>query len=225
MPFIRFICPHCEKPAEVQATAVTRSRPCPHCAETVVLQVASKVPGRGLVKRRAVLVDPPAEPGAKALTVKAGPSEPPPASPAPLPVMVGPAYDPVGLEGDVIERLKLDPEVVETRRRLTRGVVLVAVCIVTALVLDRISPWSLREKFPAQEAPAAASPKAPVTKNDNNVIGLIRSEKSPAPGAVELPASIVFEGAAQPVPEVAGEPDKPSPNPIRIVLPADQTPR
>jgi hypothetical protein len=53
MALAKFVCPHCEKPGEVQVTAVTRSRPCPHCGEQVMLQVAEKA-SKG--KRKALLV-------------------------------------------------------------------------------------------------------------------------------------------------------------------------
>ena len=36
MPSVLFLCPHCEKHAEVQVTSVTRSRPCPYCGEAVL---------------------------------------------------------------------------------------------------------------------------------------------------------------------------------------------
>jgi len=138
--------------------------------------------------------------------------------------MDGPAYEPVGLVGDVIERLKVDPEVVETRRRLTRGVVMVAVCIVAAIILDRVSPWSLRERGPVQTAPAPLKPAPSVTKKENNVIGMVGSDTDPAAGK-SLPEAIVFEGAAQADPEVAGELPASPPNPIRIQVPAPQTAR
>jgi hypothetical protein len=51
MALFRFVCPYCEKPAEVQVTGVTRSRPCPHCEKSVMLQVGGKDS-----RRRALLV-------------------------------------------------------------------------------------------------------------------------------------------------------------------------
>lgn len=189
------------------------------------MQVASRAPGQGLVKRRAVLVNPSAESGVQPVVVKMVKTEPPAPSALPLPVMEGPAYDPVVLAGDVIERLKVDPEVVETRRRLIRGVVVVVLCIVATIILNRLSPWSFRADVPAEMSPAAASPRAPHTKKENNVIGLIRSEQNPAAGAADMPNTIVFEGVAQRGPEVAGEAPDAKPKPIRIVVPTEQTPR
>lgn len=53
MPAVSLVCPHCEKPVKVQVTGVTRSRPCPECGETLMLQVAEK---NKKAKRRALLM-------------------------------------------------------------------------------------------------------------------------------------------------------------------------
>ena len=63
MPALSLVCPHCERPVEVQVTSVTRSRPCPECGEMLMLQVAEKTKK---AKRRALLMgsavpQPPAE--------------------------------------------------------------------------------------------------------------------------------------------------------------------
>lgn len=166
MPIVRFVCPHCEKPAEVQVTGVTRSRPCPHCGENVVLQVAFLTKDTGLSKRPALLVNsvsdaPPREPMP---APKVRPPVPvavqrsqaevgaPPgnedeeaqledgAAPGkrPLPVMRGPAYEPKELGGTVVERMRLDPEVRQLKIRLALGAA--AVVAALAFVFAGLTP-------------------------------------------------------------------------------------
>ena len=152
MPIVRFVCPHCDKPAEVQVSGVTRSRPCPHCGGSVVLQVAFVAKDTGYSKRPALLVnsvsDAPVAESTVApklgslvpVAVKRSQSEPP-ADPEPpsaeaadtvpddaavpvrrqLPVMRGPAYEPKELDGSVLERMRLDPEVRQLKLRLALG--------------------------------------------------------------------------------------------------------
>lgn len=228
MPVIRFICPHCEKPAEVQVTAVARSRPCPLCAQPVVLQVASRGAGDGVIKRRALLVNP--APTKIPDVVPAPPVEIPAKeqlavvvpSPA-LPVMNGPVYESKGFVGDVLEQLRYDPEVVETRRRLTHGVMAVAVCIVLALVWDRVSPWSPQNAPKETVAPVSQKiqPSSPI-KKETNAIGMIPRSADEKAEATGPPTAIQFQGAANQEP--AAEPDR-QVQPIRIVVPAQNATR
>lgn len=53
MPAVSLICPHCEKPVEVQVAGVTRTRPCPSCGEMLVLQTTEK---STKARRRALLM-------------------------------------------------------------------------------------------------------------------------------------------------------------------------
>ncbi len=53
MAVASLVCPHCEKPVELQVSGVTRSRPCPECGEMLMLQVAEK---GNKTKRRALLM-------------------------------------------------------------------------------------------------------------------------------------------------------------------------
>lgn len=53
MPAVSLVCPHCEKPVEIQVAGVTRTRPCPSCGETLVLQMAEK---NTKARRRALLM-------------------------------------------------------------------------------------------------------------------------------------------------------------------------
>lgn len=128
MPSALFVCPHCEKHAEVQVTTVTRSRPCPHCSELVVLQVACK---DRKAKRRALLIA-----GAKCSIF----------AQETLPKSVpGPVYDPLPLEGEVFERMKMDPEIQAARKTFLIGLGVVIAAIIAAVV------WHY---MPASEEPA-----------------------------------------------------------------------
>ena len=111
MPAISLVCPHCEKPVNVQVTAVTRSRPCPHCDATLLLQVAE---GTG-VKRKALLVAP--KQGAVIPQAEA----------------VQPTAE--VLAGDPFERMRMDPQLQRMRTRLWTGVALMAcgIAVVTGL--------------------------------------------------------------------------------------------
>lgn len=112
MPSVLFQCPHCEKHAEVQVTSVTRSRPCPYCGEAVLLQMGTKDN-----RRRALLV------GA------------PEIAPGVVDKPLAPAYEPQSLEGEVFERMKMDPELRAFRNRLLTGVaVMVGLVIITVVM-------------------------------------------------------------------------------------------
>lgn len=113
MPSVLFLCPHCEKHAEVQVTSVTRSRHCPHCGEPVLLQM-----GRKESKRRALLV------GSAELPL--GVTDKP----------LTPAYEPKSLEGEVLERMRMDPELRVFRNKVLAGVVTVAGAILAVVFAD-----------------------------------------------------------------------------------------
>lgn len=95
-------------------TSVTRSRPCPHCGEAVLLQMGAKD-----TKRRALLV---------------GAPEISPAIICDKPL--APAYEPQALEGEVFERMKMDPEVRAFRNKLLIGIAVVVGLIIVAVVAD-----------------------------------------------------------------------------------------
>ena len=150
MPAVSLVCPHCEKPVEVQVTGVTRSRPCPECGEILMLQVAEK---NKKAKRRALLMggsvpETPAEstlqiPTRKAAAAKIESTEaPPPAEEQPAKASEAPAeaeeqrpptgsharslsfvpsHEPQVLPGDAFERMRMDPEIKEFRKRLILG--------------------------------------------------------------------------------------------------------
>lgn len=159
MPAVLFVCPHCEKQAEVQVTSVTRSRPCPHCSEYVVLQVSCK---DRKSKRKALLIAPPGTPVV---------ADEPLVKPTP-----GPAYEPQSLQGEVFERMKLDPEVQEARRRFILGVAVVLGLVVIATVFHYLPDGSTTPAPPVvkvedkDEAPTSAGSSA--VRLPKNAVGL-----------------------------------------------------
>ena len=112
MPLAQVVCPHCEQPVELNVTSVTRSRPCPKCGTQVMLQFMQR---SGKVKRKALLVT--AKPGG--LDFASMHDE-------------GPTYEPQPLPGDALERMKMDPELHEFRRRFYYGIGAVAATVVIA---------------------------------------------------------------------------------------------
>jgi hypothetical protein len=136
MPSVLFLCPHCEKHAEVQVTSVTRSRPCPYCGEAVLLQMGTKDN-----RRRALLV------GAPEL------------APGVVDKPLTPAYEPQTLEGEVFERMKMDPELRAFRNKLLTGVaVMVGLIIITVVMNVWLTP-------------------APVERRGMMVTGLVKTEE------------------------------------------------
>lgn len=194
MPAVLFVCPHCEKQAEVQVTSVTRSRPCPHCSEFVVLQVSCK---DRKSKRKALLIAPPGQPvSADEPLVKPGP---------------GPAYEPQSLEGEVFERMKLDPEVREARRRLFIGAAVVAGLIALAVIM-RYLPDSDSEHFTPvvqtdHSAPDLSSGPKP-TKLPKNTVGL---QYGSPDTKVDRQTTLTFQGlSTESEPGTEAAPDLPS---------------
>lgn len=155
MPATFFVCPHCEQHAEVQVTSVTRSRTCPSCGEVVVLQVPGKDKKS---KRRAILIF--------------SDEAPAPAS-APVPEPTVPGFSGAEafaqpIDGDVVERLKFDPEVRQLRKRLVIG----AVTIVAAVLLTTLwhfygGDFQGSAAF-GNEDPAPRAPGPVVTTQENS---------------------------------------------------------
>jgi hypothetical protein len=259
MPVAQFVCPHCEKSAEVQVTYVTRSRPCPHCGRSVMLQIAGKdkmsrrkallvtkagsavpeLPQREVItmppptKQREVSpADPPVKevkksPSPKKVASKTKPGRvarqdvqptPTPAqelrAPAPAAPTVsaapdlaetepltpvtqrpemrgssGPAYEPQPLQGDVFERMKLDPEIKAYRRKFILGIAGIAGLIVLTIIGNvffsspevqrpRRTSWEPEPQATAS-APKPAGPKA----LPRNAVGLSLKDESTANSA------------------------------------------
>ncbi len=177
MPNVQFVCPHCEKHAEVQVASVTRSRTCPHCGGSVLLQV----PGKEKKKtRRALLV---------------APTKDQPLMPEKAPSAPGmPAYEPQPLEGEVYERMKADPEIRAIRQRLVIGSVTVIGLIIFSIVWHysgggtATGDLALRQDLPAEthERRPAQGPLAAERAPSGNTIDLHKGEGDKASPAGKL---------------------------------------
>jgi hypothetical protein len=209
MAVASLVCPHCEKPVEVQVSGVTRSRACPACGEMLMLQVAEKKGKK--TKRRALLMGTavpevpttstinlpqakveeikpaPAPKGeseasgqpATAKIVESGPPPPPAAKTQrsiafqsataprdepetgnkrdsatsaqpgedhvpttgslPRPMVLEPSVEPRVLGGDAFDRMRMDPEVKEFRRRFITGTTIVASIVIVLIVIHFIT--------------------------------------------------------------------------------------
>lgn len=142
MPATTLVCPHCEKTVEIQVSSVTRSRPCPECGQMVMLQMAEKTTK---TKRRALLMTQNEPAGASS------PSTAPAdfAEPQPLP-------------GDAFERMRLDPEIQQFRRRLMIGAGVVGFIVILLVV------WSLLPRpVKTEESLASKLAKTEETQEEN----------------------------------------------------------
>lgn len=115
MPATTLVCPHCEKSVEIQVSSVTRSRPCPECGEMVMLQMAEK---STKTKRRALLMNQAEPPTTTSLT------------------RLEPSQEPQPLPGDAFDRMRMDPEVRQFRRRLVLGAGVVGLIVIVILSLS-----------------------------------------------------------------------------------------
>ena len=127
MPVAALTCPHCETPVEIQVTAVTRSRPCPVCGKSIMLQVAGR---ESKSKRKALLVGP--------------------TSPTDLMEKPEISFEPQQLPGDAFERMCADPEIQAMRRLFFGSVGTVAALVAIASVLQWMGVWTKVSK----DAPA-----------------------------------------------------------------------
>ena len=208
MAVASLVCPHCEKPVEVQVSGVTRSRTCPACGEVLMLQMAEKGQKK---KRRALLMgatvpevpttstinlstrqEAPQEPATTPATPESGKSSapitdsgtPPPPAPRshgpaafalkpeldsrvresaddlgnenndhapttgslPRPMVLEPSVEPRVLGGDAFDRMRMDPEVKEFRRRFITGTSIVVVIVALLVTLH----WLTGNRAPAQ---------------------------------------------------------------------------
>lgn len=158
MPVTKLVCPHCEKTVEIQASAVTRSRPCPECGQMVMLQMAEK---STKTKRRALLMGQ-AEPAAAAS------AEEPERTPTKSGMSrLEPSHEPQVLAGDAFERMRMDPEIHQFRRRLVIGGGTVAAIVIVLMILNLIRPVEVvseKSSFSAALDRAGTS-EAPVVKD------------------------------------------------------------
>jgi DNA-directed RNA polymerase subunit RPC12/RpoP len=160
MPSTSFLCPHCSKHVEVQLTSVTRTRRCPQCGNLVVLQTGAKEK-----KLRALLVG-------GSVMPDAGVDKP-----------LMPAYEPQVIQGEVFERLKLDPEVREFRNKLIMGVAVTLGLIVLAVVGEI---WSMPDPVPPPVVVKVAAEPAPMGELvfENSALPAHGAERAEAAQAV-----------------------------------------
>ncbi|WP_300932020.1 hypothetical protein [Prosthecobacter sp.] len=102
---------------------MTRSRPCPECGQMVMLQMAEKTTK---TKRRALLMT----------------QNEPVTTPAPSPAVF---QEPQPLSGDAFDRMRMDPEIQQFRRKLMLGAGAVAL-IVVLIVVWSLLPSPVKEK-------------------------------------------------------------------------------
>lgn len=125
MPIAALTCPHCETPVEIQVTAVTRSRPCPLCEKTIMLQVSGR---EAKTKRKALLV------GAT----------------SPTDTMAKPeiCFEPQQLPGNAFERMCADPEIRWMRKLFFGSIGAVAALILIASTLQWMGVWERKSIDP-----------------------------------------------------------------------------
>lgn len=161
MPVTALVCPHCEKPVELQVTAVTRSRRCPHCAKHIMLQFAQK---QGRVKRKALLVN-----TTGGLDFEALKNEVPMEQPQPL-------------QGDAFDRMKADPELIAIKKRFAWSAGVVAALMLVATIFhlnrDRWFPQSKKPELAPITDSEAPTPTSLLTK-DSRIASAPRPEKKP----------------------------------------------
>lgn len=119
MPVAALTCPHCETPVEIQVTAVTRSRPCPVCEKSIMLQVAGR---ESRSKRKALLVGT--------------------TSPTDTLHELGTSFEPKQLPGDAFERMCADPEIQGMRRLFFGSIGAVAALVTITSVLHWMGIWA-----------------------------------------------------------------------------------
>lgn len=205
MPVARFVCPYCDKDAEVQVTSVTRSRPCPHCSKGVVIQVAARDRKN---KHRALLIAPDKS---KPLVIEDADVKPVP----------GPAYEPMPLEGEVFERMKMDPEVRVFRRRLFVGVAVMILLVIGTCVWSVIGPQAeLPIADTGIESPTVPPPQPPVTSTEQATpaIEVERTDKAEAVAAVPSPKNGILAFKAPGEATTAPKPVPATSNPSTSVM-------
>ncbi len=179
MPATTLVCPHCEKTVEIQASAVTRSRPCPECGQMVMLQMAEKTTK---TKRRALLMSQ---------------NEPPTTTTLPRPVME-PSQEPQPLPGDAFERMRMDPEIHQFRRRLMLGASVVVMIVITLLVLSLFrssEPGQARASMPQGDGGANSKPMTPMIPPEDVLPPVTTGNLVfRPPGSEELKTAIALPG-------------------------------
>lgn len=172
MPATTLVCPHCEKTVEIQVSSVTRSRPCPECGQMVMLQMAEKTTK---TKRRALLMTQNEPTGAAEPSAAAAADQ----EPQPLP-------------GDAFDRMRMDPEIQQFRKRLLIGAGVVGFIVLVLVV------WSLLPSEPKKEETLASKlAKAAETQKEEKPAAVLppgtalMQPEEPTPQMVS-PGNLVF---------------------------------
>lgn len=167
MPATTLVCPHCEKTVEIQVSSVTRSRPCPECGQMVMLQMAEKTTK---TKRRALLM-----------------TQNEPASAAPAPSSSPAAFqEPQPLPGDAFDRMRMDPEIQQFRRKLMTGAGVVGLIVVLLVIWSLIPSPARKGESLASKMAKAGDAKA---QNENG-------------GKMVLPPDVALMQPEEPMPQV-----------------------
>ncbi len=209
MPCVQLVCPHCEKPAEVQVASVTRSRVCPHCGRTVLLQVAEK----GAKKARKALLVTAGAAGRGAGKALITPIDQASALAARAEADQGPKM----LEGEAFERMKADPELRTMRRKLIAWVVLVVITIIGVSVWHYTGPGAEEGDDMQRAEPVAESGAG---EHAGGVSSQLLSGE-PSPAHAETPKGrlsfVTYDGRPS---EAAARPAPPDakPDPVKQVL-------
>ncbi len=175
MPSTTLVCPHCEKTVEIQVSSVTRSRPCPACGQIVMLQMAEKSTRQ---KRRALLMGQAGEQPAEPQEEK---EETPTTSSM---RRMEPAHEPQPLQGDAFERMRMDPEVKEFRRRLIIGASVVGAVVVLLIIFNLIQSSKESDAREKLLVPGGREPGAPATTASTPMITPEESQLPVAPGSL-----------------------------------------
>lgn len=204
MPLTRLICPHCEQPVEFNVTSVTRSRECPLCGNTILLQLT----GQQKSKRRKALLTPSVEaegvpepvaaaPG-PASAAAADPTEPPP----------GLAVAPRPIQGDLRDRMLADPEVRQRVKVIKISAVILGV-VLLVVVLGSVFHWW------GALGDAASRMNQRRTSTDDSALATV-----PPVSPTQKPA--LREPSLDPLPEAPLTPAKvdPTPAPAAPTIPA-----
>lgn len=250
MPAVSLVCPHCEKPVEVQVTGVTRSRPCPECGEMLMLQVAEK---NKKAKRRALLMggavpetpaettlqipsrkpvpaepkpaiasakiensDDPPPPAAKITTASNAPESPvepakapqaaaepeeqrPPTGSHARTLSFEPSHEPQVLPGDAFERMRMDPQIREIRKKFIIGTAVVIGCIALAFVIRALTSGNAAEEKPGAARPPEAVVPAMIEEEPKPVAVPDGSLVFKAPGKQDFAKASMAEASSSPV--------------------------
>jgi hypothetical protein len=176
MPLTRIICPHCEQSVEVNMTSVTRSRECPNCGRTIMLQFTTQEKRQ---RRKALLM----------------PTE---AAETPSLEEVAPS----AISGDLRERMMMDPEV-RQRVKVIKISVAVIGAVLLIVVLGSVFHWwsslaslvsdafahSRGDGTAAQQS--GATPRAPVVNSPP-----AKTENPPASGTKGAPVVVAPDDEA-----------------------------